>query len=175
MKDYMNSSRNFRKLFLISLFLVGAWLLGACGSIDLSGSAGLGNNEDPTGVPVDPPPATEDPGFVVPPTFGHIVFVSNRDDGKMSLYKTTPDGIEQIRLTTAPETDDVGPVLSPDGTKIAFVSTVDENTDIYILDLNSLAVTRVTNALEKDSAPPGHRMGKDSLLNPFVMGTTRFM
>jgi len=137
------------------MFLVGAWLLGACGGVGdlLSGSAGLGNNEDPTGAPVADQPATEESALVVPPTFGHIVFVSNRDDGKMSLYKTTPDGFEQIRLTTAPETDDVGPVLSPDGAKIAFVSTVEENTDIYILDLNSLAVTRVTNALEKDSAP----------------------
>jgi len=149
------SHKLFQKLVILSILLVGTWLLGACvpGNA-LSGGSGLSNpNDDPTELPLDPPPPAEDTTVAVPPTSGHIVFVSNRDDGKMSLYKTTPDGFEQIRLTTTPETDDVGPVLSPDGTKVAFVSTVDDNTDIYILDLNSLAVTRVTNALEKDSAP----------------------
>jgi len=151
----MNIYRNFsKKLVFFSMFLVGTWVLGACGSVPgLSGDAGPDSpRADATPLPVDPPPL-ENSSEAIPPTFGHIVFVSNRDDGKMSLYKTSPDGFEQVRLTTTPETDDIGPVLSPDGTKVAFVSTVNDNTDIYILDLNSLAVVRVTDALEKDSAP----------------------
>jgi tol-pal system beta propeller repeat protein TolB len=70
----------------------------------------------------------------------------------MNLYVTTPDGVEQIRLTAA-NSEDNTPRISPDGTRVAFVSTVDGNMDIYVVDVASRAVTRITDAPQKDSAP----------------------
>jgi len=143
------------KIAYIFLLVVLAGVLAACGSAQGlnpagPGAAGLGNDQTPTSTEFPAP--TDDPTETpIPATYGHIIFVSNRD-GQMRLYKTTPDGIEQIRLTTA-SSEDTNPRISPDGKRVAFVSTVDNNMDIYILDLDSLQVTRVTDAPEKDSAP----------------------
>ena len=70
----------------------------------------------------------------------------------MGLYMTTPDGQDQIRLTS-PGSDAIDPHISPDGTRVAFVSNMDGNMDIYVLNLATFNVTRVTDAPEKDTSP----------------------
>ncbi|HET7143594.1 MAG TPA: hypothetical protein VFI68_06225, partial [Anaerolineales bacterium] len=116
-----------QKLFGYMFVLVLAGITSACGRMpDINpgpGAAGL-DTETPTSTEL-PAPVDTPTEVTIPETFGHIVFVSNRD-GQMSLYKTTPDGVEQVRLT-ASSSEDTDPRISPDGTRVAFVSTVDNN------------------------------------------------
>ncbi|MGZ9221400.1 MAG: hypothetical protein ACXW4Q_04780, partial [Anaerolineales bacterium] len=62
-----------------------------------------------------------------------------------SLYLVNSDGTGQKSLTTVPGSD-FEPAWSPDGKRIAFTSVRDGNKQIYVLDVNSLAITRLTNA-----------------------------
>jgi serine/threonine protein kinase/Tol biopolymer transport system component len=62
-----------------------------------------------------------------------------------SLYLINADGTGQKPLTTIPGSD-FEPAWSPDGRRIAFTSVRDGNKQIYVLDLNSLAITRLTDA-----------------------------
>ncbi|MBI2330903.1 MAG: PD40 domain-containing protein [Chloroflexi bacterium] len=147
--------------------------LSACGNIDLSGAAGLDEpTEEPAVNPTDDA-AVEVPPTEVPPATGHIIFSSNRDgqEGQTDLYMTTPDGLEIARLTTDALVDEgSAPRLSPDGTRVAFSSTVGDNTDIYILDIASGSITRVTDAQEKDSAPSWSPNGQQFAFESFRDG-----
>jgi Tol biopolymer transport system component len=52
---------------------------------------------------------------------GSIVFASNRKDGNFDLYALTPGGsAAPTRLTNDPSTNDFAPVLSHDGSRIAW-------------------------------------------------------
>ncbi|RJP51910.1 MAG: hypothetical protein C4557_07190 [Anaerolineaceae bacterium] len=168
----MTFTQNAYKTIPVSVFLIlASVIVSACGSTAdiLPGAGGLGSEDEPTAAaeitdaPEEPPPATP-----IPAPFGSIIFVSNRD-GQMSLYKTTPDGIQQIRLTTS-GSEDGNPVISPDGTRVAFVSTLNDNTDIYILDLNTLDVTRVTDTAERDAAPSWSPDGQQLVFESFRDG-----
>jgi Tol biopolymer transport system component len=146
-------NKNQKLVAIISLFF-GALILSACGSGTgeniLGGAGGLGDDATASAAVETAEPVVEVPTETpIPFPTGHIVFVSDRD-GAMNLYMASPDGIEQTRLTMADAKD---PSVSPDGTKVAFVSTIDNNMDIYILDIPSRNITRVTDAIEKDSAP----------------------
>jgi TolB protein len=139
-----NHFDGFRKSVICIFLFALAIMLSACGSSgNLFGSAGLS-----TETPLSTLVPTEIP---IPDTYGHIIYVSDRD-GQMNLYMTTPDGTQQTRLTTS-LTEDIDPQISPDGRRVAFVSTVDNNVDIYILDLSTSRITRITDAPEKDSSP----------------------
>jgi Tol biopolymer transport system component len=77
-----------------------------------------------------------------------IVFTSERDptgSGQADLWRVHPDGsgLEQLTRDTAME--DAG-VLSPDGTKLAFVSTKGgaRTTNIWVLDLESRKARNLT-------------------------------
>lgn len=61
-----------------------------------------------------------------------------------SLYTINVDGTGLKTLTTVPGSD-FDPVWSPDGGRIAFTSVRDGNKQIYILDVNTLAITRLTS------------------------------
>lgn len=59
-----------------------------------------------------PPPGTDEGGV--------IVFASNRSDNNYELYRVGADGLGLRRLTNALESNDRSPVLSPDGSRIAW-------------------------------------------------------
>ena len=61
-----------------------------------------------------------------------------------SLYLINVDGTGLKALTTVPGSD-FDPDWSPDGKRIAFTSVRDGYKQIYVLDVGSLAITRLTN------------------------------
>lgn len=72
-----------------------------------------------------------------------IVFTSERHESA-DLYRIHPDGSGLERLTDDPAFDDQG-VLSPDGTRLAFVSTrAGGRANIWVLDLRSRRVHNLT-------------------------------
>lgn len=131
--------------------------LGACASTaDIAGPAVAGGSitEVPTESPVNNPPVDPPPTATpIPAAAGHILFTSDRD-GQNDLYMVTPDGAETTRLTVSAAVDESGtPQLSPDGTRVAFAAIIGNNTDIYVLDLASKAINRITDAEGRDSSP----------------------
>ena len=75
---------------------------------------------------------------------GKIVFSSNRD-GNWEIYCMDEDGTNLIRLTNSPDTDDVCPQWSPDGTQIAFVRVRNNKGDIFIMNSDGTNVRQITN------------------------------
>src|SRR5205085_1337279 len=67
-----------------------------------------------------------------------IVFASGGD-----IWSASVDGGEARLLVSDPALES-RPLFSPDGTRVAFVSTRTGNGDVYVLDLASGAVKRVT-------------------------------
>ncbi|HJS17194.1 MAG TPA: hypothetical protein VJ785_00490, partial [Anaerolineales bacterium] len=61
-----------------------------------------------------------------------------------SLFLINADGTGFKQLTNVPGAD-FEPAWSPDGERIAFTSIRDGNEQVYVLDIDSLAVTRLTD------------------------------
>ena len=81
-----------------------------------------------------------------------VVFTSERH-GSADIFRVRTDGIGLERLTDDPAFDDQA-ALSPDGGRLAFVSTrARGSTDIHILDLASGRVRNVTDAPGGDFRP----------------------
>lgn len=165
-----------KKSKLLTIFGIGllAIALSACGSSDgiLEGSGGLGEpTEDPsTGSATEPPAAEALAPTPIPPATGQIIFTSSRD-GQSELYMTSPDGLQVTRLTTNAAIDtSSSPRLSPDGTRIAFSSTIGDNTDIYILTIASGAIQRITDAPGRDSSPSWSPSGQQIAFESFRDG-----
>ena len=77
-----------------------------------------------------------------------IAFASSRNDVSDSnndpdVYIMNADGSEQTRLTNSDGWNSY-PALSPDGSKIAFISTRDGNPEIYIMNVDGSGQTRLT-------------------------------
>jgi Tol biopolymer transport system component len=83
------------------------------------------------------------------PTGKKIAFESSRA-GNWEIYVMNSDGTATTRLTNNPA-NDLQPAWSPDGKKIAFVSTRDSrfnsHDEIYVLNVTGSGVTRLTNNL----------------------------
>jgi hypothetical protein len=62
------------------------------------------------------------------------------------------DGGAQTRLTEDPG-EDFSPSWSPDGTRLAFVSTRDGNSEIYVMNADGSGQTRLTNNTAGDISP----------------------
>src|SRR4051794_4524669 len=77
-----------------------------------------------------------------------IVFTSERDregTGQADIYRIHPDGTGLQRLTSDTAMEDAG-VLSPDGSKLAYVSTKGgaKTTNIWVLDLKTKKAKNLT-------------------------------
>ena len=63
--------------------------------------------------------------------------------GNTDLYVMNADGRLQRRLTRAPR-DNSAPAWSPDGRKIAFLSTRDGNPEIYVMNTDGTEQRNLT-------------------------------
>lgn len=88
-----------------------------------------------------------------------IAFVSNRG-GTYEVYVMSSNGSGQIRLTSGCDCNGsdrngtpVTPSWSPDGERIAFDSFREGSWDVYTMNADGSAVTRLTNDAAKDIAP----------------------
>jgi tricorn protease-like protein len=82
-----------------------------------------------------------------------LVYTSS-ESGNAELYITPTSVINsnRMRLTNNAATDDEAEI-SPDGTKVAFMSTRDGNREIYVMNINGTGVTRLTNHAADDRSP----------------------
>ena len=88
---------------------------------------------------------------------GLLAFSSNRDapedaNDKFDIYLLYTEQDRIFRVTDHAASDE-SPALSPDGSRVAFVSHRDGNTEIYILDIEAQALTNVTNSDAADLDP----------------------
>jgi TolB protein len=63
-----------------------------------------------------------------------------------------PDGTGQVNLTNSAGNDDQ-PAWSPDGTKLAFRSDRDGNSEIYVMNSDGSDAIRLTNDPADDGSP----------------------
>lgn len=73
---------------------------------------------------------------------GDLVFETNRD-GNREIYAMNADGSNLINLTNSPA-DDMQPMWSPDGTRIAFVSNRAGLQEIYVMNEDGSDVRKVS-------------------------------
>ena len=91
------------------------------------------------------------------PTEKAIVFSRSglaSTSGTASLYQLRLGATAPARLTKSTGVDgDVDPVYSPDGRQIAFSSDRIGNDDVYVLDLGSFSVAKLTATKDRDVQP----------------------
>ncbi len=161
-----------KNILACTVFAFLSLALGACTTADIAGPAVAGGSitEIPTESPVNNPPPEIPTATPIPAPSGHILFTSDRD-GQNDLYMVTPDGAETTRLTVDAEVDESGtPELSPDGTRVAFAATIGNNTDIYVVDLVSKAINRITDSEGRDSSPSWSPDGSHLVFESFRDG-----
>lgn len=81
---------------------------------------------------------------------GRVVFTRSVG-GNFDLWMVTTTGVR--RLTTDPAAD-FGASWSPDGSSVVFVSDRSGNPDLYILELRSRTVTKLTNTVNQAEDAP---------------------
>ena len=85
-----------------------------------------------------------------------IVFSNDKEDGRtgnFEIFSIEPETVNPERRLTFRKGYDVQPVLSPDGTHIAFVSNSDGNSEIYMMNSDGSRLVRLTRDLGDDKNP----------------------
>jgi Tol biopolymer transport system component len=93
--------------------------------------------------------ATADSRPSHPDTGGKIAFTSNRTGGQDEIVVANADGTGRIDLNAQGRS----PEFSPDGRRIAFSSTRDGNSEIYVMNADGSNQTRLTFNTLYDSRP----------------------
>jgi TolB protein len=83
---------------------------------------------------------------------GEILVASSRK-GKFQLYAVDRSNLADLRKISADTVLEGAPAFSPDGSRIAYVSTKDGNPEIYVMDTDGRGVTRVTADPQADDQP----------------------
>lgn len=162
MKDQAHSRRT---RVLMVLVVIGLFAIVASSGVVWSAPPAQGTIPPPEtpepGTPVPPPPPPGLPSCCLP----GIVFSSLRD-GNEEIYIMRYDGSGLTRLTNLTAIDRE-PAPSPDGTRIAFVSSRDDADpqncgkdgkpncvfNLYVMNIDGSNVTRLTNTVAQDTMP----------------------
>jgi len=105
----------------------------------------------PTAIPTETPTPLPTPISVG--GGGLIAFVSDREDGSLlQIWTMRPDGTDLRQLTFGPGTK-TQPRWSPNGQRLAFVSDIDGNKEIYIMNADGSHITNLTNDTNEDYDP----------------------
>ena len=83
---------------------------------------------------------------------GEIVLASSRS-GRLQLYSAERSNLAQLRKVLDDSSTATDPAYSPDGSRIAFVSTRDGQPEIYVMDADGTDVARLTNSPGVDGDP----------------------
>ena len=73
-----------------------------------------------------------------------IVFMSSGNNNDFDIFIMNADGTGRTNLTNHPASDE-DPSLSPDGTKIVFMSNRDGNYEIFTMNVDGTNLTQLTN------------------------------
>jgi len=88
----------------------------------------------------------------ISPSGDHIVFTSNTVDWKENRYDTeiwiSKNGNEPFQLTNNPKHSSYNPKWSPDGNWIAFISTIDEKSQLFAIRVSGGESFQITSAKE---------------------------
>jgi uncharacterized protein YjdB len=74
-------------------------------------------------------------------------------NGSLKLYWVDRANLSALRRAASDTTLATDPAVSPDGSRVAFVSTRDGNPEIYVMDADGTNLTRVTNDPLPDGRP----------------------
>ncbi|HYK83577.1 MAG TPA: Ig-like domain-containing protein [Gemmatimonadales bacterium] len=83
---------------------------------------------------------------------GEIVLASSRS-GHFQLYAAERSNLAQLRKVTDDTAAATAPAFSPDGSRIAFLSTRDGPPEIYVMDADGTNAARLTNSPAADGDP----------------------
>lgn len=88
-----------------------------------------------------------------------LLFISDRN-GATELFSISPDGSnpEIVIANSEPDVTYTHPAGSPDGTKIAFHSNRDNNDEIWMLDVASGSISKITDGCWPSWSPDGRRL-----------------
>ncbi len=106
----------------------------------------------PTAVTLPTGEATLQPIINAPALAQDLIILSMEENGFAHLFVTIPGKLELTRITAGPW-NDITPVLSPDGTRLAFSSSRGGHYDLYLLDLQTGGIQQLTDTPEFDASP----------------------
>lgn len=81
------------------------------------------------------------------------VFYDSDQNGKFEIYKTDFKGEKQVQVTFNPQSNDVSPIVSPNGDRVLFFSDRDGNYEVYIMNSDGSAQMRLTSNPADDLNP----------------------
>ncbi|MDE1848591.1 MAG: PD40 domain-containing protein [Nanoarchaeota archaeon] len=99
---------------------------------------------------------------------GKKISYTSKQNGNLDIYIMNSDGTQVTQLTSDPA-DDFDSDLSPDGTKIAFVTNRDKNYlyKLYIMNSDGSNQTEVTNAYNLVNSPRWSSDGKKIIFSSY--------
>lgn len=100
---------------------------------------------------------------------GTIAF-SRSVENRHEIYAMQANGRKIRRVVSSPLDSNSSPALSPDGTRLAFVSNRHGNADIYTMDLDDGNITRLTTHPAPDRNPAWSRDGMHLAFNSYRDG-----
>jgi Tol biopolymer transport system component len=138
--------KNFN-VAISSLFILSIIALVGCGS-------GGGGDTSPDPTPTPAPTASP-----TPPPIGNgkgRIFYQADENGVSHLFTINPDGSGKVQLTSDADANETEPSLSPDGTKVVFLSrpkNFKTNHTIKVINIDGTGLTSLTDGSTRKVGP----------------------